>query len=102
MDVEGVELPSAILAVRLLILTGCRLNEIMTLKWEYVEFTDKVLRLPDSKTGAKVVHLGQPAIELLKAAERIEDNPWVITVLWKGSASVICSPSGRGFVPGPG
>ncbi|MEQ9811645.1 MAG: tyrosine-type recombinase/integrase [Azospirillaceae bacterium] len=78
MEVEGVELPSAILAVRLLILTGCRLNEIMTLKWEYVDFTDKVLRLPDSKTGAKVVHLGQPAVELLKAAERIEDYSWVI------------------------
>ena len=84
MDVEGVELPSAMLAVRLLILTGCRLNEIMTLKWEYVEFADKVLRLPDSKTGAKVVHLGQPAIELLKAAERIEDNPWVITGTLEG------------------
>lgn len=83
-EVEGVELPSAILAVRLLILTGCRLNEIMTLKWEYVDFTDKVLRLPDSKTGAKVVHLGQPAVELLKAAERIEDNPWVITGTLEG------------------
>ena len=84
MEVEGVELPSAILAVRLLILTGCRLNEIMTLKWEYVDFTDKVLRLPDSKTGAKVVHLGQPAVELLKAAERIEDDPWVITGTLEG------------------
>jgi integrase len=84
MEVDGVELPSAILAVRLLILTGCRLNEIMTLKWEYVDFTDKVLRLPDSKTGAKVVHLGQPAVELLKAARRIEDNPWVVTGTLQG------------------
>lgn len=84
MEVEGVELPSAILAVRLLILTGCRLNEIMTLKWEYVDFTDKVLRLPDSKTGAKVVHLGQPAIERLKAAEQINNNPWVITGTLEG------------------
>ena len=84
MEVEGVELPSAILAVRLLILTGCRLNEIMTLKWEYVDLTDKMLRLPDSKTGAKVVHLGQPAIELLKSAQRIKDNPWVITGTLEG------------------
>jgi integrase len=84
MEVEGVELPSAILAVRLLILTGCRLNEVMTLKWEYVDFTDEVLRLPDSKTGAKVVHLGQPAIAILKAAERIKDNPWVITGILEG------------------
>ena len=84
MEVEGVELSSAILAVRLLILTGCRLNEVMTLKWAYVDFTDKVLRLPDSKTGAKVVHLGQPAIELLKAAEKIDDNPWVVTGTLEG------------------
>jgi integrase len=34
MDAEGIELPSAILAARLLILTGCRLSEIMTLKWD--------------------------------------------------------------------
>jgi integrase len=79
MEDEGIELPSAILAARLLILTGCRLNEIMTLKWAYVDITDRVLRLPDSKTGAKVVHLGQPAIDLLQAAERVDDNPWVIT-----------------------
>ena len=84
MEVEGVELTSAILAVRLLILTGCRLNEIMTLKWEYVDFTDKVLRLPDSKTGAKVIHLGQPAIELLTTAERIHNNPWIINGTLEG------------------
>jgi integrase len=78
METEGIELRSAILAARLLILTGCRLNEIMTLKWEYVDFSEKVLRLPDSKTGAKAVHLGWPAIVYLKATERNEDNPWVI------------------------
>jgi integrase len=78
MENEGIELPSAIAAVRLLILTGCRLGEIMTLKWEYVDFAGKALRLPDSKTGAKVVHLGQPAIDVLKKIERVEKNPWVI------------------------
>jgi integrase len=79
MEDEGIELPSAILAARLLILTGCRLNEIMTLRWAYVDIADRVLRLPDSKTGAKLVHLGQAAIDLLQAAERVDDNPWVIT-----------------------
>ncbi len=74
METESVELPSAILAVRLLMLTGCRLNEIMTLKWDYVDFSEKVFRLPDSKTGAKVVHLGGPAIEHLMAAEWAKDN----------------------------
>jgi integrase len=78
MEQEGIELPSAIAAVRLLILTGCRLGEIMTLKWEHVDIRGKALRLPDSKTGAKVVHLGQPAAEVLEKIERVEKNPWVI------------------------
>jgi integrase len=78
MEDEGVELASAIVAIRLLILTGCRLNEIMTLQWEHADIRGKALRLPDSKTGAKVVHLGQPAIEFLDKIERVEKNPWVI------------------------
>ena len=78
MESEGVELDSAIVAIRLLILTGCRLNEIMTLQWEHADIPGKALRLPDSKTGAKVVHLGHPAIELLDKIERVEKNPWVI------------------------
>jgi integrase len=69
MESEGIELASAIAATRLLILTGCRLSEIMTLQ---------ALRLPDSKTGAKVVHLGQPAVEVLRKIERVEKNPRVI------------------------
>jgi integrase len=78
MESEGVELASAVAATRLLILTGCRLSEIMTLQWDHVDVPGKALRLPDSKTGAKVVHLGQPAIELLDKIERVEKNPWVI------------------------
>jgi integrase len=65
MEAEGIELPSAILAARLLILTGCRLNEIMTLKWAYVDLAERVLRLPDSKTGAKVVHLNGCTLQIL-------------------------------------
>ena len=79
MEIEGIELPSAILAARLLILTGCRLGEIMTLKWEYVDFNEHALRLPDSKSGKKTVHLGTPAVECLRTAQRIHGNPWVIT-----------------------
>ena len=38
----------------------------------------KALRLPDSKTGAKVVHLGQPAVDVLETIERIDGNPRII------------------------
>ena len=75
---EGLEMPSAILAFRLLMLTGCRLGEILSLQWEYVDLDGGLLHLPDSKTGAKRVALGQAAVELLRRAERRNDNPYVI------------------------
>ena len=45
MEEEGVELPFSIAAIRLLMLTGCRLGEIMTLQWEHVDIQGKALRL---------------------------------------------------------
>lgn len=77
-EASGEESHAAVACLRLLLLTGCRLREIQTLKWEYVDFTDYCLRLPDSKTGAKLVNIGQAAIEVLKSVERVEDNPYVI------------------------
>lgn len=76
-EAEG-EPPSAIAAIRLLVLTGCRKSEILTLQWEHVDFDLGALRLPDSKTGAKAVPLGAPALELLASLPRLEGNPYVL------------------------
>jgi integrase len=70
------EHPSAIAIIRLLLLSGCREAEIMTLQWPHVDFEHGCLRLPDSKTGAKVVHLGPPAIDLLAGLPRFS-SPFV-------------------------
>ncbi|MDR6303983.1 integrase [Nitrobacter vulgaris] len=67
---------SAAAALRLLVLTGCRLREILHLKWEYVDFERGVLFLPDSKTGKKTVVLNAPALAVLAGLERI--GPYVI------------------------
>ena len=75
---NGSETASAIAAIRLLMLTGCRLSEIQKLRWEHVDLETGELRLPDTKTGAKVVHLGEPAIAVLRDIQRQDDNPWVI------------------------
>ena len=74
---EGFASPAAIAAIRLLMLTGCRSGEVMSLRWEHVDLEMGELRLPDSKTGSKVVHLGDPAITVLRSIPRKEDNPWV-------------------------
>jgi len=78
-EAEKSETQSAIDAIWLLMLTGCRLNEIMTLKWNHVDLDAKELRLPDSKTGPKTVHLGSAVVNRLKAIKKLEDNEFVIT-----------------------
>ena len=75
---EKLEPAPVIAAIRLLMLTGCRKSEILTLQWKHVDLEAGELRLPDSKTGAKVVHLGDPAISVLRGLERHEGTPWVI------------------------
>ena len=63
-------------AIMLLILTGCRLNEILTLKWDYVTY--KHLELPDSKTGRRRIPLPREAYDILEALPRMAGNPYVI------------------------
>ena len=75
---DGSETLSAVTAIRLLMLTGCRLNEIRTLRWEDVELETAELRLPDGKTGARMVPLSRAAVTVLSALPRPDDNPWVI------------------------
>jgi integrase len=62
----------------MLVFTGARLGEILGLRWEHVDFAANCLRLPDSKTGAKVIHLNAPALEVLRGIELVDGNPWVI------------------------
>ncbi|MEQ8734100.1 MAG: site-specific integrase [Rhodospirillaceae bacterium] len=65
-------------AIRLLILTGCRKGEILGLKWSQVDDEHNVLRLPDSKTGAKTVPIGQPVLDLLADLPRLGQSEYVL------------------------
>ena len=63
--------PTAAAAVRLLLFTGCRLREILHLRWDYVDIERGCLFLPDSKTGRKTVVLNAPALAVLNALQRV-------------------------------
>ncbi len=63
--------PHAAAAIRLLILTGARLREILHLKWEHIDFGRGLLLLPDSKTGRKTIVLNAPALAVLTELPRI-------------------------------
>ena len=68
----------AVSTIRLLMLTGCRRNEILTLRWTDVDLDAGEIHLADGKTGARTVHLSSAAVRVLAALPRKPGNPWVI------------------------
>ncbi len=72
----GQETPYAVSAICLLMLTGCRLGEILTLRWDYV--TVRHLELPDSKTGRRRIPLPREAHDVIMSLPRRDGNPYVI------------------------
>ena len=75
---EGWVSAPAAAALRLLILTGCRRDEILTLRWDDVDRHARELRLRDSKSGPCMVAL-TPAVEaVLDGIPRVRGSPWVI------------------------
>lgn len=80
---------SAIAAIKLLMLTGRRLNEVLGLKWVWVDLEAKVLRLPDTKNGALLVSLGDAAVSVLaELKEKGSDETYVIAGRRHGSPLV--------------
>ena len=85
LEAEGSMMPSAVAAIRLLLLTGCRSDEILTLTWDDVDRTSRVLRLRDSKTGPRMVPLTRPVLKVLDGIEREDGVPWVLRGARPGS-----------------
>jgi integrase len=75
---QGGANPTAIAAVRLLALTGCRKGEILGLHWVEVDEPARAFRLADSKEGASVRPIGSPAFAVLTALNRREGCEWVL------------------------
>ncbi len=78
--------PAMAAAIRLLMLTGARKGEILGLRWEWIDFDRGCIRLPDSKTGAKVVPLAAAALDILSALPR--PSPYVLPAA-KGGGHVV-------------
>ena len=74
---EGGMSARAAAAIRLLMLTGCRRNEILTLRWEDVDLDAGELHLRDAKTGPRAVPLSPSAAKILADLPRVAGGPWV-------------------------
>ena len=70
--------PHVVAVVKLPVFTGARLSEVLGLRWEWVNFDRGEAMLPDSKTGAKTLHLPPQALAVLTNLPRIVVNSFVI------------------------
>ena len=68
---------TAINAIKLLLLTGCRKDEILSLRWEYVDFAAQCFRFPDTKTGKQNRPFGLGALHLLQGLAKHKTSLWV-------------------------
>ena len=78
--------PFALGAIRLLLFTGCRRNEIRLLRWPDVDWERALLNLQRGKGGKRVVYLNAGAIAVLRKLRALPDdgNPYVIRGVKEG------------------
>jgi integrase len=67
----------AVAAIELLLLTGCRLGEVLNLRWLDIDSDRRFLLLPDSKTGAKTVYLSEAALRVVRNIQRDNGSPYL-------------------------
>jgi integrase len=73
---DGRLLPGAAMAIRLAALTGCRMSEILALKWADVDLKAGTLAIREAKAGARLHPIGTAAVALLVSSEHL--GPWVV------------------------
>lgn len=85
---EATENPYIIGALRLLLLTGMRREEALTLRRDFVDLSAGVIHLPDTKTGPRTIILSTQAVQVISDLPALDDNPYVFPGLKKGQRLV--------------
>jgi integrase len=61
-----------------MLLTGARKTEVLSLRWEYIDFQRRLALLPDGKTGSRPLRLPEAAVEILRMLHASRgSSPWV-------------------------
>jgi integrase len=70
--------PYAAAGLRLALLTGMRSGEVSAVEWRHINFARRWIRLPDSKTGAKTIHLSPAAMEVIRGVPKTNNRFLII------------------------
>ena len=68
---------TGIAAIRSLLLTGCRRNEMLALPWAWLDAKARCIRFEDTKSGAQLRPIGTTAAKYLASQKRREACQWV-------------------------
>jgi integrase len=69
-------------ALELLLFTGCRLSEVLNLKWHQVDFKAGTIALLETKAGRpQLVMMNAPARQILERLGSTHRSPWVLPAL---------------------
>lgn len=78
-EIERTVRPETLLAIRLQFEFAARMSEILHLQWDWIDFENRRINWPDSKTGPMSKPMSEEAHRLLSNAARYEDSPYIIT-----------------------
>lgn len=85
-------------ALKLYLATACRREELLTLRWDDVNFETNSFRLKDAKTGDRTIELDEAAVAILRSLPRFPGNPYVfcgqktgqhLVNIWKSFSTVL-------------
>ena len=94
---EGLEHPFLTLAIRLQFAFAARMSEIISMKWEWVDFTNRRVVWPDSKTGQISKPISEDVVTLLSKAPRLEGSPYVVPSVCKPTQPMCWTAYSRGW-----
>ena len=96
-DAERLEHPFLTLAIRLQFAFAARMSEIVSMKWEWIDFINRRVVWPDSKTGEISKPMSEDVAATLAKAPRLEGSPYVVPSISRPGHPMCWTAYSRGW-----
>ena len=96
-EMEGLEHPFFTLGVRLQFAFAARMSEVISMEWNWVDFVNRRVVWPDSKTGEISKPMSEDVVTLLLNTPRLEGSPYVVPSIYKPDRPMSQTTYSRGW-----